>query len=325
MKSFVNIDPHFLVEGDGSGEDLPEIEHEGLGEKQANGLNVAFKFDGGKPRMDLIDPVFLEELANVLTFGSDKYDESKKVYLNNWRQGGMRWGQVFASMMRHAWAWWRGEDRDPETGMSHLAHLSANAMFLSNYSRRALHLDDRDHAWRRKIRVGLDLDGVIVNWCLAIEAACKKHDPNWESKLVDGEPNWWYWLDMPFLKEVIESMDYAEFLATAPERLVEPSELDFEPVAYITHRHIPSEFSARWVADNGFPYAPVVSVDEAGDKAKIIREMNLDVFVEDKFETFVQLQNEGILCFLMDRPYNRMHDVGNYRITHLNQIKERMA
>ena len=68
--------------------------------------------------------------------GSDKYDKGadgatpeKRVYLNNWRQGGMRWGQVFASLQRHLWAWWRGEDKDPESGLSHLAHATANVMF----------------------------------------------------------------------------------------------------------------------------------------------------------------------------------------------------
>ncbi len=39
------------------------------------------KFDGGKPRMDLLDPLWLAEVARVLGFGAQKYAA------HNWRGG----------------------------------------------------------------------------------------------------------------------------------------------------------------------------------------------------------------------------------------------
>ena len=72
------------------------------------------KADDDKPRYDLLPPEMLEETAQVLTFGARKYSA------HNWAKGAS-WSRYFSAMMRHMWAWWRGEDDDPETGYSHLA------------------------------------------------------------------------------------------------------------------------------------------------------------------------------------------------------------
>lgn len=42
---------------------------------------TAAKYDSEKPRMDLLDPTAMQELAMVLTFGAGKYAA------NNWRYG----------------------------------------------------------------------------------------------------------------------------------------------------------------------------------------------------------------------------------------------
>lgn len=94
------------------------------------------KDDGGKARYDLLPPELMEGVARVLTFGADKYGE------RNWEQG-MRWGRPFAALMRHMWAWWRGQGRDPETGMSHLWHAACCLAFLIAYEERREGTDDR--------------------------------------------------------------------------------------------------------------------------------------------------------------------------------------
>ena len=55
----------------------------------------------------------------------------------------MDWGRVFGALMRHAWAWWRGENTDPETGYSHLWHVLCCAAFLVTYEQRRIGKDDR--------------------------------------------------------------------------------------------------------------------------------------------------------------------------------------
>lgn len=99
----------------------------------------AWKQDAGKARMDLIAPEMLFGTAEVLAFGAAKYAE------RNWEQG-MSWGRCFGALMRHMWAWWRGEAKDAETGLSHLWHASCCLMFLIAYEARNAGTDDRNKA-----------------------------------------------------------------------------------------------------------------------------------------------------------------------------------
>lgn len=97
----------------------------------------ATKFDQGKPRYELIPPEMLEEVALVLTYGAVKYSGDR-----NWEKG-MLWSRPFGALMRHMWAWWGGEDNDPETGYSHLSHALCCITFLTAYRRRGAGIDDR--------------------------------------------------------------------------------------------------------------------------------------------------------------------------------------
>lgn len=94
------------------------------------------KDDGGKAPYHLLAPEFLDATAQVLKFGAEKYSE------RNWEKG-MNWSRPFSAMMRHMWAWWRGEHADPETGMSHLWHAACCVMFLIAYEARTAGKDDR--------------------------------------------------------------------------------------------------------------------------------------------------------------------------------------
>jgi len=94
------------------------------------------KDDQEKPRVDLLDPLFLEGVANVLGFGSRKYTA------NNWR-GGIAYSRLLGAILRHTLAILRGEDTDPESGLPHVDHLGCSVMFLSNMMKTRPDLDDR--------------------------------------------------------------------------------------------------------------------------------------------------------------------------------------
>lgn len=94
------------------------------------------KHDTDKVRFDLLSYPFLEGIAAVLTFGAAKYDA------HNWRKG-IAYSRLFAALMRHLWVWWWGDDRDPETGRSHLDHAGCCLMFLRELSETRPDLDDR--------------------------------------------------------------------------------------------------------------------------------------------------------------------------------------
>ena len=94
------------------------------------------KHDNNKPRMDLIDPAFLEGLAEVLTFGAKKYDA------HNWRSG-IQYSRLIAAAYRHLGAINRGNDVDSESGLPHVYHLACCVMFLSWMMTERKDLDDR--------------------------------------------------------------------------------------------------------------------------------------------------------------------------------------
>jgi hypothetical protein len=94
------------------------------------------KFDTEKPRTDLLDPLALEGLAKVLTFGAKKYAA------HNWR-GGIAYSRLIGAALRHIFGILRGEDLDPESGLPHVDHLGCCWMFLSNMMKTRPDMDDR--------------------------------------------------------------------------------------------------------------------------------------------------------------------------------------
>lgn len=89
-----------------------------------------------KTRFDLLPWNSITDITDVLTSGADKYGAS------NWCRG-TDWSRYFSALCRHIFAWWTGEDRDPETGRSHLAHAGCCLLFLMEYQRNSWGTDDR--------------------------------------------------------------------------------------------------------------------------------------------------------------------------------------
>lgn len=96
----------------------------------------AKKFDQGKPRMELLPTEALEQISRVLAFGAQKYGDY------NWRSG-LNWSRLIGAAYRHLSAFNDGQDLDPETGISHLAHAGCCIMFLLEYQRSHKDKDDR--------------------------------------------------------------------------------------------------------------------------------------------------------------------------------------
>ena len=97
---------------------------------------TALKFDQNKLPLNLLSTEAMNQTAAVLAFGAQKYAE------HNWRNG-FAWSRPLAAAMRHLTAFNDGEDRDPESGLSHLAHAACCIMFLLEFEKTSKHLDDR--------------------------------------------------------------------------------------------------------------------------------------------------------------------------------------
>jgi hypothetical protein len=99
-------------------------------------FGTALKFDQHKLPLNLLSTEAMNQTAAVLAFGAEKYAA------HNWRAG-FAWSRPLAAAMRHLTAFNDGEDRDPESGLSHLAHAACCIMFLLEFEKTHQHLDDR--------------------------------------------------------------------------------------------------------------------------------------------------------------------------------------
>lgn len=97
---------------------------------------AGIKFDSDKPRMDLLDSHAIEKLSEVLGFGACKYGA------NNWRKG-IVYSRLIAAALRHIFAFSRGENNDPESGLPHVAHAMCCLMFILGMMNEKPEMDDR--------------------------------------------------------------------------------------------------------------------------------------------------------------------------------------
>ena len=81
------------------------------------------KYDGGKPRMDLLPPNAIIEVAKVLAFGAEKYAPE------NWRKLEDLQNRYTGASLRHVFAHMDKERLDKETHLSHLAHAICCLLF----------------------------------------------------------------------------------------------------------------------------------------------------------------------------------------------------
>jgi len=81
------------------------------------------KFDTQKPRVGLVAPEFIQGIAEVLTFGAEKYGSY------NWAEG-IDYDRLYDAAQRHLGAWHMGYDLDEETKKNHLLHAACELMFL---------------------------------------------------------------------------------------------------------------------------------------------------------------------------------------------------
>ena len=103
-------------------------------------LETAVKHDADKPRLDLIPPEALIAVGEVFAYGAEKYEDW------NWRKG-MAHSRLVSALLRHLMAHQMGEDKDPESGYTHLAHMACNAlMLLGSY----LSEDGVDDRWKKE-------------------------------------------------------------------------------------------------------------------------------------------------------------------------------
>lgn len=98
-------------------------------------------FDEGKAPLHLIPEEAIIGMAMAFGYGYKKYDEP---YGTRWNfKKGIEVTKLTDSLRRHALAYLKGEDLDPESGLSHVWHILANAAMLEYNRIHHPELDDR--------------------------------------------------------------------------------------------------------------------------------------------------------------------------------------
>lgn len=293
----------------------------------------ARRYNKGKIRHELLPANALSRVAEVYTKGAHKYtiyknEQGEKVLgkdipieevgryeimedgSNNWRKG-QSWTDALGSIKRHITAFELGEDVDPELQTLHLGNAAWGILQLIEYYKIFPQGDDRQHSYLRTPKIGLDIDEVLCNF---VEGWHKK----WGA---DPCPEWWTYhrgMDKYFEHMKTDKTIDDFYLSLKPK--IKPSDIPFEPYCYVTSRPVDTSVTERWLDIHGFPAVKVYTVGIGASKVEVLKNAGVEIFVDDNFNNFKELNNAGICTFLMDANHNKRYNVGYKRIKSLSEL-----
>ena len=163
-----------------------------------------------------------------------------------------------------------------------------------------------------KLKIGLDIDGVLADFSLAWHNVYLEIDPR---------PNTWFFDSK--IKERFNNMrdngTLNDFYLNI-EPLLKPDDIPFEPYCYITSRPVSKEISEQWLGKHGFPNKKVISLELKASKVQAAKEAGVEIFIDDCYDNFVELNKGGITTYLYTQPWNVKYDVGHMRIKSLKEL-----
>jgi hypothetical protein len=99
--------------------------------------NPKTQYGLAKPGISKVPPLSIFYIGQVMEVGAAKYGPM------NWRKDHVSASVYYDAAMRHLMAWWDGQECDPETGHTHLAHAAANLCILIDAEYSYQLIDDR--------------------------------------------------------------------------------------------------------------------------------------------------------------------------------------
>lgn len=90
-----------------------------------------------KAGMSCVPASVLAELGVAMTEGALKYQPY------NYREAGVRMSVYYDALLRHMFAFWEGEDIDPDSGVSHVTKAIATLVVLRDAMMQGMCTDDR--------------------------------------------------------------------------------------------------------------------------------------------------------------------------------------
>ena len=160
-----------------------------------------------------------------------------------------------------------------------------------------------------KLKIGLDVDDVLSAFYIAFAIKHKRpiHPVNiWKENFIVKNFNYDnlredFWINLPVLSD--------------------PISITFDVDCYISS--LPDEFQdirRDWLAMNGFPIAPLIL---SFDKLQVVKDRNLDYFIDDKVETIKKINNSEHKCVGIQfvPMYHTPEEYTKYWTRNLNGVK----
>lgn len=245
-------------------------------------------------RYDLIPVQGITEVNKVLTKKLETHE------VNEWKYG-ISWTEVLSSLKKHLTEFELGNDYTEE-GLLHMAEVASDALILCEYYSIYPQGDNRIIAPINKPIVGCDLDDVIFDFT-------GSYEKRFNTKLSN------YWNgDYNMSKNLEQLKEEKEFWVNMPVKNRPSFEVDY----YITARSIPVEWTKEAIQKNNLPKAPVYSLPWNVSKIDTLKELGVDIMIDDKYSTFKECKENGIFCYLMNSDTNQHYNVGHHRIYDLN-------
>ncbi len=156
------------------------------------------------------------------------------------------------------------------------------------------------------MKVGLDVDGVLANF----ELAMAKH--------FNKQHLTSYGWDVQWIGELIHKIENDEEFWENLPIISHPESITFDFDYYITA--IPSPMKGareRWLKKNGFPDKPVIVSDR---KLETMCELGVEVLIDDKISTMKEVHKAGLCAIHFIPDYMISDDILINNIKHLSQV-----
>ncbi|MFW6219901.1 MAG: hypothetical protein ACOC33_03595 [bacterium] len=168
------------------------------------------------------------------------------------------------------------------------------------------------------MKIGLDIDEVICDW---VSSWMKKYG-------FKERPTTWYFDDkiMERFETMRKNQGKSKWFSELDEfylnlkPLFFSNELPFEPHCYITARPVNTEITNMWLKAYDFPDKLVYTVPSRTSKVNAAKKAAIDIFIDDSYENFIDLNDNGIRTYLFTREHNKQYDVGEMRIDSFSDL-----
>ena len=152
------------------------------------------------------------------------------------------------------------------------------------------------------MNIFLDIDDVIFYW---FESYAKRFNTNVPKS----------WLESNLIKKRLEILtSEKEFWINLPIK----NRPNFQPKGFVSARGIPKAWTKESLKINNIPgRSNVHQVNWGQSKIQLLKDLKCDIFIDDKYKTFKECNQNGIFCLLMDAPHNQKYKT-DLRIDNLN-------